>query len=66
MYIREAYLKHLPETNADTAGEGFLELLCRLRKTFLQDVIHWRRFLPSFYLWENSLFTDPEYLALEE
>ena len=53
-------------TAHDLAGEAFLELLKRLRKTFLQDAVQWRVRHPRNWLWDHQLFDDPEFLDFEE
>ena len=55
-----------PRVEQDLAAIEFLRLLDRLRESFLQDVVHWRLQIPDFFLWENPLFADAEYLHFEE
>ena len=49
----------------DYAAEALLELLKRLRRTFLQDIVHWRLSMPNLYIWENALFATDEYRSFE-
>ena len=36
------------------------------RKTFLQDAVQWRKKYPRHFMWQHSLFSDPEFIEFEE
>lgn len=64
-FPRQSHLQS-PGVEQDLAAGAFLHLLSRLRESFLQDVVIWREHLPNFFVWQNPLFADPEYLQFEE
>jgi hypothetical protein len=50
----------------DLAGQGFLQLLKRLRIVVLQDSVLLRRRFPNHSIWRDPLFAMPEYIEFAE
>lgn len=54
--VRITDLEGRNEQKSDKAALGFAKMLRRLRRFFLQDMVHWRQAYPDHFIFEHDLF----------